>query len=123
MNDLVMIPNVSGAVTFHITGASADTGLMLLQRLYVMLLSDPSGAYRSSDGGVTLYNFLDGGNIPTDPEMNAWLALSCPTALSMLDQEDQDNIESFSGISEDGIITLYLVLIDGTTVEGKLKDG
>jgi len=119
--DLKMIPDVSGQVVFSITGASQDTGLMLLQRLYVMLLSDPQGPYRDSDGGATLLRFLEGANIPADSIMNTYLALGCATAVSMLDDIDKQNIESFTGECENGVITCTLVLVDGTTVKGQLN--
>ena len=120
-NDVRIIPEVSGPVTFKIEGASADIGLMLLQRLYVMLLSDPSTGYRSSDGGQTLLTLLDGCNTPPDSIMNTYLALGCATAVSMLDQSDRNNIKSFTGNCTNGKIVCTLVLADGTTVRGQLN--
>ena len=119
--DIKMIPDVSGLVTFAITGDSEDIGLMLLQRLYVMLLSDPQTGYRDSDGGHTLLKFLDGGNIPVDSIMNTYLALGCATALSMLDETDRRLIRSFTGDCTDGKIVCTLVLNDGTTIQGQLN--
>ena len=119
--DIVMIPSKDGPVNFDIVGASEDTGLLLLQRLYVMLLSDPRTGFRNSDGGQTLLKFLDGGNIPVDSIMNTYLALGCATAVSMLDEEDRNRIDSFTGVSENGIITCTLVLKDGTTIQGQLN--
>ena len=121
--DLLMIPDKSGPVNFTITGSSDDTGLLLLQRLYVMLLSDPQTGYRNSDGGQTLLRFLDGANIPADSLMDTYLALGCSTAVSMLDEEDRRHIESFTGSCTDGIITCTLVLTDGTTIQGQLNNG
>lgn len=121
--DILMIPAVSGPVTFSITGSAEDVGLLLLQRLYVMLLSDPQTGYRDSDGGQTLLNFLDGGNIPVDSIMNMYLALGCSTAVSMLDESDRNNIESFTGVCENGKITCTLTLADGTTIQGQLNNG
>ena len=93
--DVLMIPEVSGPVNFNITGDSDDTGLLLLQRLYVMLLSEPQTGFRDSDGGQTLLKFLDGGNIPVDSIMDTYLALGCLTAVSMLDESDKKLIQSF----------------------------
>lgn len=121
--DVLMIPDKTGVVNFDITGSSEDTGLLLLQRLYVMLLSDPRTGYRDSDGGQTLLRFLDGGNIPLDSIMNTYLALGCSTAVSMLDEEDRNKIESFTGYSENGVITCTLELVDGTTIQGQLTNG
>ena len=123
LKDLLMIPRTEGVVNFDITGSEPDTGLLLLQRLYVMLLSDPQIGYRNSDGGQTLLKFLDGGNIPVDSIMDTYLAQSCSTAISMLDESDQANIESFTGVCENGIITCTLVLTDGTTIQGQLNNG
>jgi len=121
--DLLMIPAVSGEVNFDITGSSEDTGLLLLQRLYVMLLSDPQAPYRNSDGGQTLLKFLDGGNIPVDSIMDTYLAHGCATAVSMLDESDQQNIQSFTGTCTNGKIVCTLVLADGTTIQGQLNNG
>ena len=88
MFDMCIIPSTSGLVNFELYGGSDDTGLMLLQRLYVMLLSDPQTGYRNSDGGQTLLKFLDGGNIPVDSIMDTYLALGCATAVSMLEESD-----------------------------------
>lgn len=121
--DIQMIPDHSGQVIFTILGESSDTGLMLLQRLYVMLLSDPQNDYRDSDGGATLLQFLEGANIPADSIMNTYLALGCSTAISMLDDDDKQYIESFTGECENGVITCTLVLTDGTTVKGQLNNG
>lgn len=121
--DLLMIPAKSGDVNFAITGSSEDVGLLLLQRLYVLLLSDPQTGYRDSDGGQTLLRFLDGANIPADSLMDTYLALGCATAVSMLDDEDRRHIESFTGSCTDGVITCTLVLTDGTTIQGQLNNG
>lgn len=121
--DLRIIPDMSGPVKFSIRAASEDTGLMLLQRLYVLLLSDPTTGYRDSDGGQTLLRFLDGSNIPADSIMNNALALGCATALSMLDADDRAYIDSFTGTCVDGVITCTLELTDGTTIQGQLNNG
>ena len=121
--DILMIPAKSGEVVFSITGASEDIGLLLLQRLYVLLLSDPTTGFRDSDGGQYLLRFLDGYNIPPDPVMNTYLSQGCATALSMLDADDRANIQSFTGVCTDGKITCTLVLADGTTIQGQLTNG
>ena len=119
--DVIMIPDKPGEVNFAITGAYEDTGLLLLQRLYVMLLSDPRTGYRNSDGGQTLLKFLDGSNIPVDSIMDTYLALGCQTAVSMLDKEDRALISSFTGQTIDGKIYCTLKLKDGTTIQGLLN--
>lgn len=119
--DVLIIPDKNGDVNFTIIGASDDTGLLLLQRLYVMLLSDPRTGFRNSDGGQTLLKFLDGGNIPVDSIMDTYLALGCQTAVSMLDAEDRKLISSFTGKTVDGKMFCTLKLKDGTTIQGLLN--
>ena len=119
--DVLLIPDISGPVTFTIKGDSEDTGLLLLQRLYVMLFTDPNTGYRDSDGGQTLLTLLDGYNTPPDSIMNSYLNIGCATAVSMLDASDKNNIKSFTGTCTDGKIVCTLVLADGTTVKGQLN--
>lgn len=122
MKDLKIISDESGAVDFSVLGKSEDTGLMLLQRLYVLLLSDQTTQYRGGNG-YTLLNFLEGGNIPNDGTLNSMLAISCSNAVNMLDEADRSNIASFSGQSTDGNVILTLTLADGTTVKGAINNG
>jgi len=119
--DILMIPDKPGEVNFSIITSSEDTGLLLLQRLYTMLLSDPRTGFRNSDGGQTLLKFLDGSNIPVDSIMDTYLALGCQTALSMLDDEDRRLISSFTGKTVDGKMYCTLKLTDGTTIQGLLN--
>lgn len=121
MNDLQIITASNGKVTFDVYGKSADNGLMLLQRLYVLLLSSNEGTYRNSSS-YTLLKFIEGGNIPSDKAMDAILAICCSEALDMLDKEDRDNIASFTATSSNGEITCTLILADGTTVKGLLNE-
>ena len=121
MKDLRIISDKSGDPGFIIYDAIEDSGLLLLQRLYVLLLSDTGEAYRG-EGGSTLLRFLDGGNRPTDDIMNSLLAINCANALNMLTPEDRNNISSFTGLCTDGDIVCTLVLRDGTTIKGQLTN-
>ena len=124
MKDLRIIPDDSGSVSFYPRGESEDTGLMLLQRLYVMLFSDPSLGYRLGEGGYTRWSFIEGGNIPSKQVFNTILAMSCSSAVDMLDDADKALIASFTADGDtDGSAVFTLVLQDGTTVKGKLTNG
>ena len=124
MKDLRIIPDDSGTVTFYPRGESDDTGLMLLQRLYVMIFSDPSIGFRLGDGGYTLWSFLEGANIPSKEVFDTLLATACSSAVNMLDPDDQAHISSFTAEgSTDGSAIFTLTLQDGTTVKGKLANG
>lgn len=124
MKDLQIIPSEQGSVEFFPRGDSDDTGLMLLQRLYVMIFSEPLSGYRQGDGGYTLWNFMEGGNIPTKQVFDSILATCCASAVNMLDESDRELIASFVGEgSEDGSAIFTLTLQNGTTVKGKLNNG
>lgn len=124
MKDLRITPDDSGDVMFQPYGESQDTGLMLLQRLYVMLFSDPTIGYRTGDGGYTLWNFMEGGNIPSKEIFDSVLAMCCSSAVTMLDTPDRELIASFTASGEtDGSAVFTLTLRDGTTVKGKLNNG
>ena len=119
-SDIRIIPETDGEVQFHVYDKSSDTGLMLLQRLYVLMLSDQDSTYRSMDASYSLLGFLEGANRPVDGVMNSILAVCCSTALILLDASDRALIDSFTGVSVDGAVTCTLVLKDGTTVTGAL---
>lgn len=119
--DIQIIPSESGEVLFRVIGKSDDTGLMLLQRLYLLMLSDQDSAYRAAGSSYSLLRFLEGANKPSDGVMNSILAVCCSTAVAMLDKADQDSIDSFTGVSVDGAVACTLRLKDGTTVSGALN--
>lgn len=119
--DVRLIPDSSGEVSFTVRGKSEDTGLMLLQRLYVLLFSPHGTNYRPGSAEWDMLAFMDGANIPPDEEMNAMLALGCSYALEALDDADRALVDSFSCVSVDGLITGALVLADGTTIEGTIQ--
>ena len=124
MKDLRIIPDTNGEVAFYPRGESEDTGLMLLQRLYVMIFSDPSIGFRLGNGGYTLWSFLEGANIPSKSVFDTLLATACTSAVNMLDPADQALISSFTAEgSTDGSAIFTLTLQDGTTVKGKLANG
>lgn len=121
-NDIQIITDKEGEVKFDVHGSSEDTGLMLLQRLYVLLMSDQDSSYRPANASYSLLAFLDGANFPGDGAMNAILAICCSNAVSMLDAADRARITSFNGQCVDGLMTCTLKLTDGTTIKGALTN-
>lgn len=120
--DIQIITDREGTVTFDVYGDSEDTGLMLLQRLYVLLMSDQDSSYRAQNASYSLLAFLDGANFPGDGAMNAILAICCSNAVSMLDSADRARIQSFIGLCRNGVMTCTLTLTDGTTIKGALTN-
>jgi len=121
--DLQILPDAQGEIAFSLLGASEDTGLMLLQRLYMLMLSDMDEGYRTGAQGYSLLAFLEGGNMPEDGVLDAMLSITCALALKALDPEDRERVSSFTAKALDGGIHCTLKLADGTTVGGELKNG
>lgn len=121
MKDLLIIPETSDVVTFEVRSGRNDSGLLLLQRLYVLLFTGSSEDYRT--GGGNLSGFLEGANMPDIASFNALLAVCASSALRALDQDDRANISSFTATYDGEVINCTLKLIDGTTVNGTLSNG
>lgn len=119
--DICIIDDNTGDAGLLVYGKREDGGLLLLQRLYVLMLSNLSDTYRPGSISGDLLAFLEGGNTPDDNTLNALLALSCSSAMNALDTEDRRNVSSFSAKAADGAIEATLKLTDGTTVKGKLQ--
>lgn len=120
--DVQIIPGTSGEVVFSVRGKATDSALLLLQRLYVLLFSNMSGAYRGGDAGVDVLELLDGANVLADEALEALLNMAATYALSALDQEDRDMIESFDCVCVDGRIISTLEMTDGTVLEGSIDN-
>jgi hypothetical protein len=120
MKDLLIIPDTNGRVEFEVRGRSEDTGLLLIQRLYVLLFTGPTEAFRDSGGGLS--GFLEGANIPDVDSFNALLAVSVSGALNALEPEDRARVDSFTAKFDGESISCTLKLTDGTTVNGILNN-
>lgn len=120
--DIRIIPDTDGLVEFYIRGGDNDSAVMLLQRLYTLMLSDPSSGYRGGSAEATLVDFLNGANIPEVDALNSRLALVCASVLDLLSEEDRELIASFTGLGdEEGNMTFTLILNDGTEASGTLN--
>ena len=121
MKDLLIIPTESSAVTFEVRGSADTDGILILQHLYVLLFSSSSG-YRTGTSAL-LFDLLDGGNLPPAGVLNARLAIACGSALSALDADERDLVESFTGEADDyGNMQLTLELKDGTVIQGVVNN-
>lgn len=119
LKDVLLIPDKTGRVEFLLRGDTEDTGLSLLQRIYVLFLSGQSDRYRG-ETGYSLLKFLEGGNTPDDLTMNAILSVCSARTLDLLDPEDRERVQSFVCVSDNGAISATLTLTDGTTLKGTL---
>lgn len=120
--DLQIIPNISGPVIFSVRTAADDDDIMLLQRLYILLLSDNTGQYRASGDFPTFMAMLEGGNVPNITTINLWLDIACKGVLSLLAAEDRARISQLTGSSDDGeTIKLTLILNNGNVLTGTVS--
>ncbi len=124
-NDIQLILNTSGPVVFDVYGKSVDTGLLLLQRLYILLLTASTDAYREADDTLdySLVDLIYGSNVPDTGVLETMISIGCITAVNSLDDDDRALISSFTGYCDDASnIICELKLQDGTTVKGQLTN-
>lgn len=121
--DIILIPDSPGPVTFSVRGAGEDSGLLLLQRLYILLLSGSGESYREGGAPVDLLSFIEGANLPTDDAMNSLMTALCAYALRLLDEDDRDRVQNLTGRFSGGVLEFTLTLKDGTTIKGLLGNG
>lgn len=117
--DIQILPYKQGKFNFTVLGTSEDSGLMLLQRVFTLLLAD--GEYRQGAASANLLKFMAGGNYPADGVMNSLLGVCCADALSSLSSEDRAHITSLVGEWRDRTMTCTLTFRDGTTLTGAIN--
>ena len=71
-------------VTPNIQGKTSVEGLMLYQKLMILILSPVNGLYRQN-AGTTLTELLQGANTPTADVLLALGTSACLTAKNLLD--------------------------------------
>lgn len=118
--DIQILPLKEGEFTFSVLGKADDSGLMLLQRVFVLLLN-ADAAYRPANANVVLLDFLKGGNYPEDGVMTSLVGLCCSDVLLQLDDSDRERIASLTGSFSDGKIICTLQFTDGTTLTGVIN--
>lgn len=116
--DIQILPMKEGEFNFTILGESEDSGLMLLQRVFTLLLSD--GAYRELTANTGLLQFMEGGNYPQEGAMNSLLGLCCSNVMQALDVSDRERVSSLVGEFIDRKIVCTLTFTDGTTLTGAI---
>lgn len=115
--DVQIMPFKDGEFQFAVRGAADNSGFMLLQRVFVLLLAS-SDEYRNNPTGTLLLGFLEGGNYPEPGIMDSILALCCADVMNQLSPEDRARISSLTGTFYDGKIYCTLKMNDGTTLTG-----
>ena len=117
--DIQILPVKDGEFVFTVLGKSDDTGFMLLQRVFTLLLTT-NDAYRPSTASTTLLKFLEGANYPPDGVMDSVIAVCCSQVLSQLDDSDRARIASLTGMFVEKKIQCTLTFTDGTKLTGAI---
>ena len=119
--DLCIIPDDDGAVNFDLVDAQQDSGLLLLQRIWTLLLT--RGGSMRDGSSVSVLQFLDGSNWPSDDAMDSLLIILQNDVLRALDPEDRGHIDNLNIYASSGTVVCELRLTDGTTISGTLGNG
>ena len=124
-NDLKLMTDEEGVVEFSVRGKCTDDDLALLQRVYVLRLSDRNGdTYLPA--GDNLLDRLGSSNIPSTVAMQSMLATACANVKAALDQEDSDRISDIytdvvASSGDTVSVQLTIEFIDGMTISGRIK--
>ena len=119
MKDLQFVQPKTMKITPTILGKTTIEGLLLYQKILVLILSPISGLYRES-AGTTLTELLQGANTPPDDVLLALGTTACATVKGLLAPEDNQIVDSLSASAQNGSLIVTLVLEDGQTYTGAL---
>lgn len=106
-------------ITPNIQGKTSVQGLMVYQKLMILILSPASGLYRQ-EAGTTLTELLEGANTPSDEILLALGTSACLAAKNLLDIEDADRIKNVTAQAQNGSLSITLQLQDGEIYTGVL---
>lgn len=103
----------------QILGKSSVQGLLLYQKIIVLLLSSQKGLYREQ-AGTNLVDLLGGANTPADVVLTSLGTIACNQIRAQLDSSDAQKIESLTADAKDGHLSITLVLDQNESYTGVL---
>lgn len=104
----------------HVLGVASVQGLILYQKILVLMLSSSSSSYREN-AGTQLIDLLSGSNTPSDQLLTSLGSNACAQARSLLDSQDIDKMDSLTASASNGVLSITLRLKDGQTYTGELS--
>ena len=119
MRDFQILPVQTTILQPKVLGKTSTQGLLLYQKILLLILSSSKGAYREQ-AGCDLVSLLQGGNTPEDAILQSIGLLACSTVKGLLDFQDAQKIESLTAQAQDGQLYITLTLISGQTYTGSL---
>ena len=120
VKDIQIIPLTDGDVDFSVKGKASDESVILLQRIYILLLSSTGDLYRTG-AGTSLRSALVGANVTSVDSMDALLAVSCNKVLAALDTADRSKIGTLSAVWQGNGALVTVAFADGHKIQGVLK--
>lgn len=119
MKDIQFIKPQTTQINPYILGKTSTYGLILYQKILVLLLSSSSDLYRQREG-TTLLDILDGSNTPSDQLLQVIGSSACGQLITYLDSSDTDLIQSLTADANMGRLSIILTLKTGQSYEGFL---
>lgn len=119
MKDIQIVPVQSTQIIPSVLCKTQAAGLILYQRILVLLLSSSGAAYRELQG-ASMLNLLQGINTPSDDILTSLGTLSCAQVRDMLSVEDNINLKNLYVQTQNGSLYVTVELNDGTSYKGQL---
>lgn len=119
MKDIQFIIPQTSIINAAIVGKTYTEGLILYQKVLVLILSSSLSMYRSKSG-TKLIDLLQGSNTPPDNILQMLGTSACGQLMTCLDSSDIDKIQSLTASANNGKLNIILTLINGQSYEGFL---
>lgn len=120
MKDIAFIRPVSQVIKGTIKNRSTDQGLLLYQKIVLLVLSSVTGAYRQ-EAGTSFVQYLGRGNMADNDYMKALLQTACTQAKQCLDLQDSNRIESINVQMLDTSANITITLTSGEIYTGTIE--
>lgn len=121
MKDICFTQPKTCLILPQIKGKTSVQGLILYQKIVVLMLSSQAGAYRAQ-AGTELVNTLQGANIPVDSVLLSIGTLACSAVRKQLDPEDDRKIQSLTASVQNGGLSITLKLTNGESYTGVIGE-
>ena len=121
MKDICFTQPKTCLIVPQIKGKTSVEGLILYQKIVVLMLSSQTGAYREQSG-TELVNTLQGANIPADSVLLSIGTLACNAVRKQLDPQDEQKIQSLTASVQSGGLSIILQLANGESYTGVIVE-
>lgn len=120
MKDIAFIRPISQIISGTIKNSSTDQGLLLYQKIIVMILSSVDSAYRQ-EAGTSFIEHLGKSNFAGNDYMRSLLQTACVQAKQCLDLQDSNKIQNISVQTPGDSANITVELKNGEIYTGTIK--